>query len=225
MALKKSNDIFLLTLVDFLIQVIFFSLFIFVAYQALMKDPKNHNYEPAKVAKAIEAAGVSNLTELTDELTKMAPVTLKGFNESLGADNDAESLKAAAEAIQKTGGAGELTEALNKLAKLERGSGKPSCVYETRDGERKAKLVATAVGSANSISFTATTPEFDKLLASIGLHFSDVQTLSLSAFKQKFAPVLHKYPDCRYTIILRETTQLVSARDAVQQIFYAALRR
>lgn len=208
MALRRSNDVFLLTLVDFLVQVIFFATFIFVAYQALIKDPNAKDYDQAQVTKAIELAGVSDLNELTDELTKLAPVNLKGFNSKLG-----------------DGGAAQLDKKLERLAKLERGQGKPACIYETVDGERKAKMLATAVGSASNITFVENTPELQKLLSSLGLTFENVRSLSLPAFRRTFAGVIHRQPECRYTIVLRETTNLVNARDAAQQIFYVAIRR
>jgi hypothetical protein len=208
MALRRSNDVFLLTLVDFLIQVIFFAAFIFVVYQTLIKDPNSKEYDSAEVTKAIQLAGVSDLNELTDELTKLAPVNLKGFNARLG-----------------DGGAGQLDRKLERLAKLEQGQGKPACIYETIDGERKPKMLATAIGSASSITFVENTPELQTLLGSLGLRFEDIRSLSLPAFRRTFNSVIQKQPECRYTIILRETTNLVNARDAAQQIFYVAVRR
>lgn len=225
MALRRSNDVFLLTLVDFLIQIIFFSVFIFVVYQALLKDPKAKNYDSAQVTKAIEVAGVSNLVELTDELTKLAPVTLRGFNAKLGDDADQGHIEAAADAIAEAGGAEKLAEKLERLAKLERGQGKPACIYETVDGEKKPKMLATAVGSASIITFVENTPELQNLLTSLGLKFENVKSLSHGAFKRAFSQVIHNQPECRYTIVLRETTNLVNARDAAQQIFYVAVRR
>lgn len=225
MAIRRSNDVFLLTLVDFLIQIIFFSLFVFVVYQALINDPNAKNYDNAQVTKTIEAAGVSNLTELTDELTKLAPVSLKGFNEALGKDVRPGDIEEAAKAINKAGGAEKLGAAVERLAKLELGSNKPACIYTVENGEKTTTTLATAVGSATSITFTSNTPELATLLSSIGLRYDDVKSLSLSRFKQVLAPVLRNQPDCRYTIVLRETTRLVNARDAAGQIFYLRIRR
>lgn len=225
MALRRSNDVFLLTLVDFLVQVIFFAVFIFVVYQALLKDPKAKEYDSAQVTEAIELAGVSDLTELTDELSKLAPVTLKGFNSKLGDDLEQGDIEKAAEAIEKAGGASQLDDKMERLAKLERGQGKPSCIYETVDGERKPKILATAVGSGSTITFTENTPELQTLLQSLGLRYEDVRSLSHAAFRQRFSGVIRNQPNCRYTIILRETTNLVNARDAAQQVFYVAVRR
>lgn len=225
MALRRSNDVFLLTLVDFLIQIIFFSAFLFVVYQTLLKDPKAKEYDSAQVTEAIELAGVSDLKELTDELTKLAPVSLKGFNAKLGNEAQRGEIEAAADAIEKAGGAAKLAEKMARLEKLERGQGKPACIYETVDGQRKPKMLATAIGSASTITFTGNTPELEKLLSTLGLKYEDVRTLSHSAFKRAFNDVIRNQPECRYTIVLRETTNLVNARDAAQQVFYVAVRR
>lgn len=225
MALRRSNDVFLLTLVDFLIQIIFFSVFVFVAYQALLDDPKAKEYDNAQVTKAIELAGVSDLNELTDELTKLAPVSLKGFNSKLGDDVLQGDISKTAEAIGEAGGAEGLIEKLARLEKLERGQGKPACIYETVEGERKPKILATAIGSSSTITFVENTPELQKLLSSLGLQYENVRSLSHAAFKRTFSNVIHNQPDCRYTIVLRETTNLVNARDAAQQVFYVAVRR
>jgi hypothetical protein len=221
---QRSDSVFLLTLVDFLIQIIFFGLFIFVVYQALVsRDAKQ--YDRQSVDRAVEAAGVSDLKELIDELSKLAPVTLKGFNSRLGDEAEGKQIKEAADAIKKAGGAAGVSNAMDRLAKLEKGSGLPPCLSEAANGQRKVVLLATAVGNGSTIAFTEPTPQLIKLLNEVGLSYGSVQSLGLREFPRVFQRVLQKYPNCRYTIMLRETTRMVDARDAAQQIFYTQLRR
>jgi hypothetical protein len=224
MSQPRSDSIFLLTLVDFLIQVIFFGLFIFVVYQTVLQRDRRR-YDPAAVDRAVETAGVSNLTELVDELSKLAPVRLKGFNATLGNEANEAQVRRAAEAIKEAGGASGVSNAMQRLAKLERGSGLPACIDETVDGSRRVVPLATATGTGSSIVFDAPTPQLDTLLADIGLGFGSVKSLSLRDFPRVFQRVLTKHPNCRYTIVLRETTRMVNARDAAGQIFYLKLRR
>jgi len=224
MSQPRSDSIFLLTLVDFLIQVIFFGLFIFVVYQTVVQRDRRR-YDPAAVDRAVETAGVSNLTELVDELSKLAPVRLKGFNATLGNEANEAQVRRAAEAIKEAGGASGVSNAMQRLAKLERGSGLPACIDETVDGSRRVVPLATATGTGSSIVFDAPTPQLDTLLADIGLGFGSVKSLSLRDFPRVFQRVLTKHPNCRYTIVLRETTRMVNARDAAGQIFYLKLRR
>ena len=221
---QRSDSVFLLTLVDFLVQIIFFGLFVFVVYQALLHR-KMRNYDPGTVDRAVEAAGVSNLTELVDELSKLAPVRLKGFNASLGNESDASEVSRAAEAIRQAGGAEGVTEAMQRLAKLERGSGLPPCLEEKVGGAKRAATLATAIGTGSGITFEASTPQFDQLLSEVGLTFGSVRSLGLREFPRVFQRILQKHPGCRYTIVFRETTRMVDARDAAGQVFYLKLRR
>ena len=221
---QRSDSIFLLTLVDFLVQVIFFGLFVFVVYQSTLQRDRQR-YDPAIVDRAVQAAGVSDLTELVDELSKLAPVRLKGFNATLGNQSDDAQVRNAAEAIRKAGGAAGVSNAMERLAKLERGSGLPACLDETVNGDRRALTLATATGTRDSIVFDAPTPQLTTLLGQIGLDFTSVRSLGLRDFPRVFRSVLTLHPNCRYTIVLRETTRMVNARDAAGQIFYLKLRR
>jgi hypothetical protein len=221
---QRSDGVFLLTLVDFLVQVIFFGLFVFVVHQAMVQREKQR-YDPAAVDRAVEAAGVSDLTELVDELSKLAPIRLKGFNATLGNEADEAQVRQAAEAIRDAGGANGVADAMKRLAKLERGSGLPACLDEAAGGSRRAVTLAAATGTGSSIVFDAPTPQLTKLLTEIGLGYSSIRSLGLRDFTRTFRRVLTRHPNCRYTIVLRETTRMVGARDAAGQIFYLRLRR
>jgi hypothetical protein len=222
---RRSDNVFLLTLVDFLIQIIFFGLFVFAVWHAVLNRGAEKRYDPQDVKDAVEQAGVSNLKELVDELSKLAPVRLKGMNDALGKDLTADEVKMVHEAIRQAGGADGLASAMQRLAKLEQGSDKPPCLFEMVNGQRRAKTLATAVGTGSTISFSGSTPELEQLLAELGLSYGRVQTLGVREFPRVFAGVLKVHPACRFTITLRETTSMVTARDAVGQIFYTRLRR
>lgn len=222
---RRSDNVFLLTLVDFLIQIIFFGLFVFAVWQAVLNRGAEKRYDPQDVKDAVETAGVSNLKELIDELSKLAPVRLKGMNDTLGKDVTPEQVTQVQEAIKQAGGAEGLTTAMQRLAKLEQGSDKPPCLFEMLNGQRQSKTLGTAVGMASSISFTGSTPELEQLLAEVGLSYANVQSLGVREFPRVFSRVLKAHPNCRFTITLRETTSMVTARDAVQQIFYTKLRK
>ncbi|WP_323810213.1 hypothetical protein [Sphingobium baderi] len=224
MAIRRSDNVFLLTLVDFLIQIIFFGLIVFVFVKET-EGKQRESFSPKQVSDALDAAGVSNIVELNDELSKLAPVRLKGFNERLHAGDQGTDMAKAADAIGKAGGAEGLSGAIERLAKLEQGAGKPACLYQSVNGSKQTITLASAVGSGSAITFQGETPELAKLLKSVGLRYSDVQSLSLGNFRRTFNRVLSAQPDCRYTIEFRETTRMVDARDAAGQIFYLKLRR
>jgi hypothetical protein len=224
MAISRADNVFLLTLVDFLVQIIFFGLLIFVFFKE-SESKSRASASPEQVEKALDAAGVSNIVELNDELSKLAPVRLKGLNEKLHAGTKDADITRAADAIGKAGGAGGLPDAIERLAKLEEGSGKPPCISDMVGGKKQARTLATALGSATTITFQSETPDLATLLRSIGLHYSDVRSLSLTQFSRTFGRVVTAQPKCRYTLEFRETTRLVDARDAAGQIFYLKVRR
>jgi hypothetical protein len=224
MAAKRSDSIFLLTLVDFLVQIIFFGLLVFVFF-ADSEQKKKEEYSPSQVKAALDAAGVSNIVELNDELSKLAPVRLKSLNDKLGTGNGSANLPRAVDAIEKVGGAEKLPDALDRLTKLEQGGGKPPCLYDTVNGRKQVRTLATAIAGGTTIAFQSETADLAKLLQARGLRYADVQSLSLSQFRRTFSRVVTAEPACRYTLEFRETTRLVDARDAAGQIFYLKVRR
>lgn len=218
MSVRRSDSVFLLTLVDFLVQIIFFGLLIFVFYKSAEGRSKR-SFTPEQVGKAIDAAGVSNIVELTDELTKLAPVGLKGMNTKLGAGNKDADIAKAADLIEHAGGAAGLVK------KLEQGMGKPPCLSTVVNGVRQVQVLASVVGTASTITFQSETPELKALLRDLGSSYDQVRSLPVSRFAGAFNRVLTMKPHCRYTVEIRETTGLVYARDAVGQVFYTKLKR
>src|SRR5262245_962960 len=112
--MRRTDDVFFFTLVDFLVQVFFFGLLLFVVAGVSKGEAERKLAKERQELEEIKrAAGVSNLTELTDFLTKMAPVN---------------ELRGTSEFISKMGGVEKVKEALVKLQKYEEGSGKPPCL-------------------------------------------------------------------------------------------------
>jgi hypothetical protein len=223
---QRSDNVFLLTLVDFLVQIIFFGLFVSVAYQASQEARRNRlAIEEASLGKLLETAGVSNFIELQDELGKLAPVRLKGFNQSLGTVGGGGDVALVKKMLDDSGGVDGLRAKLDQLTKLEQALGKPPCLSENRDGKRVAIPIATVVGDSNSLTFTGNTPQLQKVLTELGLSYERVRSLGLAEFRQTFQKTVTVYPNCTHTIMLRETTRLVDARDAAQSYFYAQIRR
>jgi hypothetical protein len=197
----------LLTLVDFLFQIIFFGFFAFavsvaadsgdwksaaVAFEEKFKGqsatdvaaviatmPPNITELKTALADAPQVDrlqkhfGASDLTKLTDELTRMAP---------------ANELRSTNKLIQKAGGAEKANEAIDKY--LKSGIGKPACLL-AENSKSRAKPLATILG-----------------------YEDDVQSLSLVQFRQIFSRLGSLYPECMHTFDLVEKTRYVEPRDA-----------
>jgi hypothetical protein len=226
----RQNDVFLLTLVDFLFQIIFFGFFAFAVSvaadsgqwksTALAFEEKFKGQSPNDVAAVIANMpqdiaqlktaladapqvdrlqrhfGASDLTKLTDELTRMAPV---------------KELRSTSKLIQRAGGVERANEAIDKY--LKSGIGKPACLLAEK-GKTRAKPLATILGYEDHLEFQAESPELAEVLAKMQVTYSEVQSLPLVQFRRVFGRLGSLYPDCMHTFDFIEKTRYVEPRDA-----------
>jgi hypothetical protein len=226
--MRRSDDVFFFTLIDFLLQVFFFGLLLFVVDQTLKSAEKGErDAEEQKKAHLLKAFGVSNITELTDALTKMAPLDkLRGTADYIARSGGVEPIRAAVEAASAAGGVekvsalgGQVTALTERVAKLE-GWGKVSCIPNiTVNGTVKPKSIATVVVSDDSVTLQNPAPEMHTLLGSLGLQFDEVKSLSLTAFKATFAPIVTKQPECRYFLDVVTRTRYLEPMRIVWSAF------
>jgi len=222
---KRSDDVFFFTLIDFLLQVSFFGLLLYVVAKNLDVGAE---HERAKREKQVEevtrAAGVSNLTELTDLLTKLAPIRdLQGTADFIARAGGAEKVISKVALVDDAGGAENLERKLEKLRKLEEGTGRPPCLYDEVDGKKIVRPLATVVANDTHITFQQTSPELEKVLSMLGREFATVRELPLGEFRKTFSALVTKKPECRYTLTFREKTRFVDARDAARFAFYLSI--
>jgi hypothetical protein len=138
-----------------LLQVFFFGLVLYVLAQtAQIKSEKARKQEAAQIEKIKDAAGISNLTELTDLLTNLGPIDeFKGTADFISEAGGKERIRAAVKVAEQAGGAENIGPKLDKLRKLEEGAGKPPCLFNTIGDKKVAKPLGTVVASDTSISF------------------------------------------------------------------------
>jgi hypothetical protein len=227
--MKRSDDVFFFTLIDFLLQVFFFGLVLYVLSHAIQmkadktrRDSEKSRKDDIAAVKRLEVmTGVSNLTELTDLLTNLGPINeLKGTADFISRAGGAEKVKAAVKTVEAMGGATAVNEKLAKLRKFEEGAGKPPCLFSQLTDKKVPRPLATVVANDTTISFEGSNPDLEATLALLGRAYPSVRELSLNDFRKAFAPLLSKKPDCRYTLRFRENTKFVFARDAAQSSFY-----
>lgn len=226
--MRRTDDVFFFTLIDFLLQVFFFGLLIFVAGQALRTaEEREQQDEVAEREKLLKATGVSNLTELTDLLTKMAPLDqLRGTSEFISRNGGPQALQVTIQAAAAAGGVGKLKDLQQKvneqdkrIAQLE-GWGKASCIPNVMvNGKLQPKSVATVVVTDDSITLESPEPEMHALLKRHDLDFAAVQRLGLSDFRARFAPVVSQQPECRYFLSVVTKTKYLDPMRAVWSAF------
>jgi len=226
--MRRSDDVFFFTLIDFLLQVLFFGLLLFVVGQQLKSDDdRNRVTEVKQRDLLLKAAGVSSITELTDWLTKMAPLDgLRGTNDFIARSGGQKAVEAAVAAASAAGGVGKVAQLQgqvdamsDRIAKLE-GWGKVSCIPNvTVNGVVRPKSIATVVVTDELVTLQNPTPELHQLLSKHGLRFETVQTLSPLSFRSTFTPVVAKQPECRYFLDLGARPRLLAPMQDVWSAF------
>ena len=204
---RQSEHVLYITLIDFLLQLLFLGMVISVIY-AISQQEEATAFDPAVAKDAIEAmqkvknlTGISNLTELTDELTRLGPLQQAGKN--------VDSWINIADAVKNVGGIDTAKKILVKQA----GQGLPSCL------PNKARL-ATFHAYPDHIDLGIhDSKEFGALLTKIGLQKANVERISTREFPTVFKQVKAHYPDCRFNVDLIEHSFDTRPRDSVRQAF------
>jgi hypothetical protein len=211
---KRRDDVFYLILVDFLVQILFFGLFLFVFYQASITKDQD------KLKEAVDAAGVSDITELTDDLSRLAPLQLKQLDELIKQAGGAEAVTELLKRTSQEGGARTSIARLDKLRKLE-GRDKPSCLF---DPSRQPEPLMTVLASGRNITVVEGSAELQRVSGGLGGQASIGRSYSPESFVHAFSPLLRSQPQCRYFVKFQERTELVAPRRAVGSIFYLMVR-
>jgi hypothetical protein len=218
---RNKDDVYFFTIIDFLIQVIFFGVFVFVAYQTSLKAKEGQS--KVETNTVLSAAGVSSLTEITDFFSTMGPISdFKGIAEFFSPSEKAKSLQDLKEALRQAGSTASLKDMVEKQVRKE-GQGLPPCLSDVQGGRTVVRSLASLVSYDTHIEFKETTPDLQVLLNRIDLEYSAIRVLPFEAFRKAFSRVIKHQPDCRYTVNVLERTRFVDGRDAISTAFYLRL--
>ena len=207
---KDSNDLIFLTLIDFLIQLIFLGIVIGVLYS--ISQSSKDKIDPVKYKEAIDSinqikktTGISDITKLTDQLTKLGP--MQDASKKIEVANKLEN------SIKALGGLDQANKTLeDKIKKA--GQGKPACLP---NGIFLTTIDAFEDHLEIKPPFSS---DFSVLLSEIGINENELKTISFSKFRTAFQPVLSKHPDCRYNVKVMEYSKFIEPRDTVSSVFY-----
>lgn len=213
MLAKHSDTVFLLTLIDFLLQIIFLGLFVYVMNNSTEQD------NPDPLARAAydglaHRYGSSSVSELTDILTRLVPADqfrdLIEFLKKYG--NDPEKVRAAVKRAED--------------AEL-KGLDKPPCYAEQKNGKTVVLALATVIASDQTVTLGPPSEKLKEVLRDLQYSFADVRSLSLEDFQRKFSPIVThpKWGHCRFSVDLVEKTPYTKPRDAIEHYFYLKSKR
>lgn len=159
--MRQSEHVLYITLVDFLLQLLFLGMVISVIYSSIQPDPEETQSNKTFIEKVKKTTGISDLTVLTDLLTRLGPLNQAPTNLELGRDLE--------DAVKKVGGKNEALNLLNAAAK--KGQGRPSCL---ENGEKLATFHAYSDRIELQMPISN---EMTSLLKSLGLSIDSVSKL------------------------------------------------
>ena len=197
--MRRTQDVYFFTLIDLLLQL----LFVAVIFWTLQEQKSVKNVlrpdEQEQVKTALSKSGFSTITELTDWLTRMAPVARD------------EAVRAVAEA----GGLDSLRDMKRMLDSIRAGTGLSPCIFKVVDGRRVGIAQGRIIATDDSLRVVSMD---EQLLNVLGKTSDDVlRGYSLKEFKQQFASLAPG--NCRRTVEVQERTDRIFARDAIGRIF------
>lgn len=210
--MKQSDHVLYITLVDFLLQLLFLSLLVAVIY--ISTQPKEEDLQTLKeqtlfVEKIKKPTGISDLTVLTDQLSRLGPL-----NSALDDARQGREFKAVA---NKIGGEGEALKILKTEAS--KGSGPISCL--PNNGR-----LATFDAYLDRIEHQgAPNGEFLNVLKILDLTPSDIISMSLADFQKKFSPIRKIKDDCLFFVDVVEHSYDTRPRDSIRRIFVTYPRK
>jgi hypothetical protein len=227
---KRSDNVFLLTLVDFLLQIIFVGLFAYAVVTAINTErdatamsiaKRLGNLDEAQLRKLLKVLAevpdvgraLSDGREIKELLAKHGISNFVELDDTLSrmvpADQVAE-VKQIHDVIRAAGGVEAAKKAVSYYVN---GVGKPHCLYT--DDKRNAVPLATLTAYDDHITIDGATAEFKKVLAEIGEDRAQVADMPLPAFTKVFSKLGNRYPNCMHSVRFRENTNFVYARNAV----------
>jgi len=205
---RKGNDVFLLTLVDLLLQLLFLGLVLFAVHAARRSRESARNADLAAAIAALdsirESKGYSSIAELTDSLTRLAPVSVDSMLRLVG----------------EVGSIDSLTTLVNKAR---RGSGLPACISRPENGRETPIPIARIVAWDDSVLVTSIGDSLNRVMREAKLEPSPSAAVPLSMFRRRFGGIVKA--NCRFHAVWVERTRFVDARDTVGIAFTRVTRQ
>lgn len=214
--MRQAEHVLYITLIDFLLQLLFLGLVISVIY-AIAEREQEASLDPAKakeamknMAKITNLTGISDITALTDELTRLAPLQAASKHVALARDMEKH--------IAKAGGIESAKKVLGEHA-MKRGGGqaKPSCL------EGGAKLADFHAYIDKIELATPFSSDMNELLKIFNISAERVSSLPPSEFVNVFSQITGKRPECSYNVVIHEHSYDTRPRDTIRNAGFWAL--
>lgn len=234
--MKPSEHVLYITLIDFLLQLLFLGLVITVIYIDQAPDINELQITKNEVEKIKKNTGVSDLTELTDLLTRLGPLDKVANNANIGhilkdavdkVGGNEKALHALknfnieqdlSSTFNKVGGKEEALKILNMAAK--KGQGLPPCL------PKGVKLANFHTYIDHIEIQQPLSVEMVSLLKTLGVSDGLVTNLSLGEFSKLFSPLSARNfkEQCIFNVTVTEHVYDTRPRDVIRKSFLAEPR-
>lgn len=239
MSLKKSEDpIIYFTLIDFLVQLIFFGLFIFVAYKLVEREDPSLTpqypsvpiinelgpYVSADAARDLVAIikkiyndgrGAETLEKLLNFL-RLADKPIKTLSACLEQPQICQAVVTRCEKYPSSCRAlGTMSDDSFKTIGIDKGAGKPHCAVKDR-----ILFTLTSNRSSDGLNFQISdvSPEAEDALSTVGVQIANNTQLSPLEFSARFLPLTKK--ECQHTIRYVDKVNSLEAYKTVNSYFF-----
>lgn len=205
--MRQSEHVLYITLIDFLIQLIFIGLVFSMVYSVSQPTKEEQGRATEVIAKIKQLTGISDLTEITDELTRLGPLKSAAQNSKLGEEFN--------KIADKVGGKDAALKILNTEAVKGSAPGKPYCLGGLK--------VATFDAYEDRLELRSPiSSEMSELLKQLNLSAELVQKIPIKEFPKIFAQLRVIETTCVYNVVLVEHSFDTRPRDAVNSTFRAS---
>lgn len=219
--MKRDESVFFFTLIDFLVQVLFFGLAFYTVVS--YASAKSNRGDSVKIDRA-DVRVVTNWTwsnsipELANDLRPLRRPKddFEKWAEFISS-HDYEDVTLAFDFVKEHGGIGRLKNAVRAL-------GKPSCLPQDV-AANEATAIARLVLTDNQILIESASPTFTKLSQSLGVRAGAGDAIGLASFRSSFQKLISLHPECRYFVSIREDTDLGEPKRAVEAGFLTMTRK
>jgi len=209
--MKRNDDVFFFTLIDFLLQVLFFGLLFFT----LVTQPDNppvsagasDKIDHDKVMTVTAWTGFLSIPFLADFLKPLPiDITKEQFKDwaPFISNHHYKDVKLKFDYVEDRGGIEVIDAAFKKAF------GKPSCLLEDQKNKSPTRIAKFRL-TDDKIDLINFKPEFQTLLTELNIKVSDVASLTLADFRNRFGGVRIKHPDCIYYVLYDEKGTLLKA--------------
>jgi len=223
--MKKRNDsVFLLTLVDLLVQIIFLGIFvgaIYIAKENTINNEIKKLSEPT--AHVIVEVGIVKVTEIVDSMVKLVPIDrIMELSVILPEFKSIENLKAALRLVKaaKYDNKNIEEQAKELESKSTAGIGLPVCML----GPEKSKHLFRLQGLENSYVLSMITPKAQELLNKFQLNYKDGDQLTIEQIDTLGKLINSNAKECRYSVTYEPVNDSLKTYRRISKYFYITIQ-